>query len=100
MRDYASGQDVEIGLGQSTQVFARCSVTDTEAEGAPGERFHMQVSLTNANALPVAVRIVLGGAGEGKIAGLKEVEVKDGAQIVELTVPANGRRELRWTYAD
>jgi hypothetical protein len=100
LRDYASGQDVEIGLGQSTQVFARCSVTDIEAEGTPGERFHMQVTLTNANVSPVAVRIVLGGAGEGKIAGLKEVKVKDGAQIVELTVPANGTRELRWTYAD
>jgi hypothetical protein len=60
----------------------------------------MQVSLTNANPSPATVRVVLGNAGEGTIAGLKGVRLKDGARIVEVMVPANGKRELRWTYAD
>jgi hypothetical protein len=100
LRDYASGQDVEIGLGQSSQVFARCAVLDPDYADGPGARVQMQVALTNANPSPATVRIVLGGAGAGKIGGLKGVRAKDGAQIVELTVPANGTRDLRWTYTD
>ena len=100
LRDYASGQDVEIGLGQSAQVFAQCTVLNPDAADSSGARVRMMVALTNANPSPATVRIVLGSAGEGTINGLKGVRIKDGAQIVELTMPANGKRELRWTYAD
>jgi hypothetical protein len=100
LRDYASGQDVEIGLGQSAQVFAQCTVLNPDAADGPGARVRMLVALINANPSPATVRVVLGSAGEGTINGLKGVRIKDGAQIVELTVPANGKRELRWTYAD
>jgi hypothetical protein len=100
LRDYASGQDVEISLGESAQVFALCSVLNPDQSDGPGARVDMQLSLSNANPSPVTVRVVLGAAGEGTIAGLKGVRLKDGARIVEVMVPANGKRELRWTYAD
>jgi hypothetical protein len=100
LRDYAAGQDVEIDLGQSGQVYARCAVLNPDYADGPGARVQMHMALSNANPSPANVRLVLGGAGEGRIEGLKGIHVKDGAQIVELTVPANGRREVRWTYAD
>ena len=98
LRDYASGQDVEIGIGQSAQVFATCAVLNPDFSDGPGARVQMKVALTNANPSPAVIRVILGGAGEGKIAGLKGVRVKDGSRIVEVTVPANGSRDLRWTY--
>jgi hypothetical protein len=100
LRDYASGQDVEIALGRSAQVFANCATLNPDRADGRGARVRMQLALTNANPSPATVRIVLGSAGEGAIAGLKGVRVKDGAQIAELTVPANGTRDLRWTYVD
>ena len=60
----------------------------------------MKASLTNANPSPAKVRVTLGGAGEGRIEGMKGVRVKDGSQIVEFSVAANSTREVRWTYAD
>lgn len=100
LRDYASGQDVEIGLGQSAQVFASCSARNPDFADGPGARAQMRVSLTNANPSPAAVRVVLGGAGEGRIEGLKGVRVKDGQQVIEVRVPANGTRDIDWVYAN
>jgi hypothetical protein len=42
----------------------------------------------------------VGSAGAGQFTGLRDMRVKDGARIVELTVPAGGSRDLSWTYAD
>ena len=92
LRDYAEGQDVEIGLGQSSQVFARCIAP--EVEGA--ERWSPRLVLTNADRAPARVRVVLGRPGDWQFAGLRRTSVKDGETIVETTVPGNGRRELGW----
>lgn len=100
LRDYASGQDVEIGLGQSAQVFASCAVLDSDRSDGPGARVRMGVSLTNANPAPAAVRVTVGVAGEGRIEGLKGVRVKDGLQVIEVTVPANGKRKFEWTHVN
>ena len=100
MRDYASGQDVEIGLGQSTQVFASCTMVGTEELGNERIKAHMLANLTNATPSPVTVRLTIGSAGEGQLTGLRNVRVKDGVRIVEFTVPANGNRDLDWTYTD
>jgi hypothetical protein len=100
LRDYASGQDVEIGMGESSQVFATCTLATLDELGEERVRASMRATLTNATAGPVTVRLVVGNAGVGTISGLGEVRIKDGAQIVELALPANGRRELRWTYTD
>jgi hypothetical protein len=93
LRDYAEGQDVEIALGQSSQVIARCAVPgdiDTAA-WTP-----LRIVLTNANPAPVTLRLVLGASGEWQLRGLRGTRVKDGEVIVEVTVPANGRREIAW----
>ncbi|MBO9516760.1 MAG: hypothetical protein J7493_01690 [Porphyrobacter sp.] len=97
IRDYAAGQDIELNLGESSQVFARCErMADFDFGEEPKRWMPMRTTLTNANANPVKVRVSLGPSGSWKLQGLKGTRVKDGQVIVEVTVPGNGSRELKW----
>ena len=98
IRDYAEGQDIELMLGTSHQVFAHCErpgLVDPMADAARWTP--MRTVLTNANPRPVTLRLVLGAPGEWQFGGIRGTRLKDGEMIVELTVPANGRREVTWT---
>jgi hypothetical protein len=96
LRDYASGQDVELALGSSAQVMAQCArLTLHEPYDAKGAWTRMQTTLTNANPAPVTVRLQLGSAGQWTHRGLR-TQLKDGERIVEVTIPANGTRVLSW----
>ena len=97
LRDYAAAQDVEIEMGRSSQVFAACEVVGRAPTFERGEIVTMRMTLTNANRVPAKLRLSLGGAGGHRIEGLKGVRVKDGERVVDVAVPANGRREVRWT---
>jgi len=97
LRDYAAGQDVEIEMGPSGQVFAACEIAGRAPRLESGETVTMRATLTNANRAEAKIRLSLGGTGAHEIGGLKGVRVKDGERIVDVTVPANGRREVRWT---
>ena len=94
LRDYATGQDVEIALGESAQVFARCeAVGDWNSEN---RRWHtMRATLTNANPYAVTMRLYLGLPTYWDARGLR-TRVKDGQRIGEVTVPANGSRVVEW----
>ena len=92
LRDHAEGQDVEIALGESSQVFAQCIAPEVRER----ERWSPRVMLTNANRAPAKVRVVLGRSADWRFTGLRGTSVKDGEVIVETTVPGNGRRELAW----
>jgi len=95
IRDYAEGQDVELSLGESSQVFAQCQRPG--AEDWDGTSWTtLQTKLTNANPNPVKVRVALGAPGDWQIRGLSGTRLKDGQTIVEVTVPGNGTREVRW----
>ena len=96
LRDYAEGQDVEIALGESSQVFGQCVVPDNLAFDEPGYWAPMRVALSNANPTPVRLRLVLGPSGQWQLRGVKGTKVKDGEVILETTIPANGRREIAW----
>ncbi len=96
LRDFASGQDVEISLGLSSQVFAMCErLTKHEpyTENAPWTR--MRTTLTNANPADVTMRMLIGSPAQWDQRGLR-TELKDGQRIVEVTVPANGERVVEW----
>jgi hypothetical protein len=97
LRDYAAGQDVEIEMGPSGQVFGACEIVGRVRPIESGETVTMRMTLTNANRSQAKMRLSLGGAGTHEIGGLRGVRVKDGERIVDITVPANGRREVRWT---
>lgn len=96
LRDYASGQDVEIALGSSSQVMARCErLTSHDPYDAKGAWTRMRSSITNANPAPVTVRLQLGPAGQWTHRGAR-TRLKDGQRIIEVTVPANGTRTVEW----
>lgn len=99
LRDYAVGQDVEVGLGESGQVFSECAATGGQDPGPAGDGAKapwvaMKALLSNANPGKVRVRLVLGWASEWEVRGLKGVRLKDGNRVVEVDVPANGRKEM------
>jgi len=97
VRDYAEGQDIELALGSSSQVFARCERSGgLDPYQDPPRWTPMKLTLTNANPNPVRVRIVLGGSGDWQLRGISRTRVKDGQVIVEVTVPGNGEQDVRW----
>ena len=98
LRDYARGQDIELEIGDSAQVYARCArMLDTEFDDESRKWTKMRVDLSNANPHPVKLRLELGGAGDWNIRFPRErVRVKNGYDTVELTIPANSTREIEW----
>ncbi|PLK24868.1 hypothetical protein C0V72_03775 [Porphyrobacter sp. TH134] len=98
LRDYASGQEIELELGQSAQVFARCGAISADgAATAPRRWTKMRAVFSNANPHPVTMRLRVGYAGQSDIRfpGHKVV-VKNGYQTAELTLPANSERSIDW----
>lgn len=98
LRDYARGQDIELDLGASRQVFARCAaVSARKSAGAARIETAMRATLTNANPHPVTLRLQLAGPGVAVRSPGRKVAVKNGMQVVEVTLPANGTRSFDWT---
>ncbi|WP_271438525.1 DUF4139 domain-containing protein [Pontixanthobacter luteolus] len=96
IRDYAKGQEIELTLAQSTNVFAECSAT-TRGDPDTGKWHNMKAKISNANSEPVRLRLVLGAAGQWETRRTPaKVRIKDGAQIMEVRVPAGKTREFSW----
>jgi hypothetical protein len=97
IRDYAEGQDVELELGESSQVFARCDrAGGIDPDEIPARWTTMRVTLTNANRNPARVRLVLGPSGQWQVRSIPGTRVKDGEVIAEISVPGNSRRQVTW----
>lgn len=98
LRDYARGQDIELALAESAQVFARCAATTKVGLDNTSRKWTaMRAAITNANPHPITLRLQLGWAGEYDIRFPREqVIVKNGFQTVEITVPANASRIFDW----
>jgi hypothetical protein len=97
LRDSASGQDVEIELGRSDQVQVSCRrMSDFDPAAEPRKWTEMQLELTNALASPIQVRIRAGSSADWEVQRSGKVDVKDGIQVIEVTVPANSERKFRW----
>ena len=98
LRDYARGQDIELELGPSAQVFLRCSGASADGPASDPRRWaRMRAAVTNANPHPITLRLQIGYAGENDIRFPRhKVAVKNGYQTVEVTVPANSERTFDW----
>ncbi len=98
LRDYARGQDVELELGESAQVFSRCArIAENPVEEISDAWIEMRAELTNANPHPVMVRLELGSTGEWQARFSRHrVFVKNGARMAEVEIPANDRVEYAW----
>ena len=100
LRDYASGQDVELSLGESAQVFVTCNHAGAKDPREGGARWmDARATLTNANPHPVTVRIQLGFNSQWRFRGLRE-RLRNGQRIVLVNVPANGTRVLDWQVGE
>ena len=96
LRDYAEGQDIEIELGESSQVFGQCTVPGGTDPFADRRWSPLKLAVSNANPNPVTIRVVLGYPQQWQFRGIQRTTVKDGRRVVEVTVPGNARREVRW----
>lgn len=101
LRDYARGQDMELDLAPSTQVFAACAAATEKARTDGRQWTAMRARLSNANPHPVTLRLKLGWAGgwDVRFPGHKEV-VKNGWKMVEVTLPANSEKTFDWKLRD
>lgn len=91
LRDYAVGQDIELEMGESAQVFSQCRYNGPGDPPGEGRKWRkMRAEISNANPHPIRVRVVLGWSGDWEARWPKhKTEVKDGTLIVEVSVPAN-----------
>lgn len=92
LRDYAVGQDIELSMGESAQVFSQCSYNGRgDPPDEDGRKWRkMRAEISNANAHPIRVRVVLGWSGDWEAKWpRRKTEVKDGNVVVEVAVPAN-----------
>ncbi len=97
LRDYARGQDMELELGGSGQVFARCNAAGAAAKyGVPRTWTPMRATLSNANPHAVTLRLQLAGPGIAVRFPGRKVVVKNGMQTVEVTLPANQTSTFDW----
>ena len=98
MRDYAQGQDIELELAQSTQVFVECAaMSEKPDEDNPRRWTKMRALVSNANSVPAQIRLVLGPAGSWEIRWPRATPMlKDGELIVEVTVPPNSAKSYDW----
>ncbi len=87
--DKAIGEEVEIEAARSPSVIA------TAARQVKGQ---VALTVTNANAFPVAFEAKLEGEGLSGFSG--KVRRKDGAWLWETTVPANGTMVLGYRDAE
>jgi hypothetical protein len=102
LRDYARGQDIELALGESAQVFARCAAVSEDGLDENSRKWtRMRATLTNANPHPVTLRLQLGYGGDYAIRFPREkVVLKNGYQTVEVVIPANQTRSFDWRIRD
>ncbi|MFC4255347.1 hypothetical protein GRI97_07915 [Altererythrobacter xixiisoli] len=94
LRDHAEGQDVEIDIGESAQVFVTCDLVG-DADPQAGWA-NMRATITNANPTAAPFRLQFGQPGEWVFRQLAGLRVKDGMQVKDVTVPANGQLVVNW----
>ena len=97
LRDFAKGEEIELTLAQSAQVFAECGAAQGSAAEENGKRWiTLSAEASNANPAPVVVRFRLGWSSEWQLSGVRGARVKDGQWIVEERLPANSRQRFTW----
>lgn len=97
IRDYASGQKVELALANSSSVYLACGREAEDADLTDGLWHSLHALVTNANGHAITLEINLGdsaGWAVRKLSGQHRVE--DGRHIMTVTVPANSSRVLGW----
>ncbi|HSG33806.1 MAG TPA: hypothetical protein VLA37_04665 [Sphingomonadaceae bacterium] len=98
LRDHAEGQDVELEIAQSSQVFSTCTTDSEVSPYDPGYPWvPLSAVITNANPEPVTIKLKLGPSGEWRIRErLRGLSVEDGQWTLERTIAANRAEKFAW----
>ena len=97
LRDFAQGEEIELALAPSAQVFAGCAAAAGSEVDDEGRRWTtLSAEASNANPAAVTVRFRLGWSGEWQLQGVRGARIKDGQWIVEQRLPANSRKRFTW----
>lgn len=98
IRDYAVGQDVELTLADSTNVFGQCALGQaTDPDAKRGQWVQMTARISNANSSAIRTRLIIGPSGAWEIkGGPGKPALKNGEQMFEVRVPAGKIREFSW----
>lgn len=97
IRDYASGQKVELALANSSTVYLACGREAEDADLSDGRWHSLHALVTNANSHTITVEIGLADSAEWAVRKLSgQHRIEDGRHIMTVTVPANSGRVLRW----
>ncbi|CAN5362550.1 DUF4139 domain-containing protein [soil metagenome] len=102
VRDYASGQEVEIPLTSSSNVSVQCTVGATASaenkEDVTDRNSHdMRALLTNANNHTAQVEISLADSAKWRVDRTSaRPSVHNGIHVLSIRLPANSSRTLKW----
>jgi len=94
LQDTAIGQEVEIELGEATQVSVEAEEIESDSQG----RWVMRrFTVSNANPWPIAYEAKFQFGAEQRIERVSgKVDIRDGRMTWKVTVPANGTAQLRY----
>lgn len=96
IRDYASGQKVELALADSSNVYLSCG-REAEQDPTDGLWHGLHARVTNANGHAITLEIDLADSAAWAVrkpSGRHRIE--DGRHIMTVNVPPNSSRALRW----
>ena len=97
IRDYASGQEVELALANSSNVYLTCGRKAGNADLADGQWHGRRAVVANANGHAVTIEIALADSAAWAVRSASgRLIIKDGRHIMTVTVPANSSRALSW----
>ncbi|TNE59978.1 MAG: hypothetical protein EP341_01765 [Sphingomonadales bacterium] len=96
IRDYAVGQEVEIGLGQSTKVFGECAFSGEEERTAPDRDNwrQMRALIGNSGAEHAQLRLAIGFASDWEVRPIRGLKLRDGMQTIDIAVKPGTEREV------
>jgi len=97
IRDYASGQKVELALATSPDVYLTCG-RDAKDADLPDDQWHRRHALvSNANNHAIALEIDLADSSAWAIREQSGRHmITDGRHVLIVSVPANSSRALYW----
>ena len=98
LRDYAVGEEVEIGLGQSTRVFQQCAFSAPADEASSDTKAWREVRaiISNAGSDSARVELAIGSAAEWQIRRTRGLTLRNGTQVIAVTVKPGEVSELRF----
>jgi hypothetical protein len=97
IRDYASGQKVELALANSRTVYLTCGRDAKDANVTDGQWHSLHALVTNANNHAITLEIVLADSSVWAVRKLSGRQmITDGRHIMTVNVPANSSRTLYW----